>query len=94
MLNVNVDRASALDKIHTKRMFHAYGQVLLRVLALEDPEVNQILWDYGVTILPGPAAAIDYAVYAKQVLANELKAENAKAAILAPKLKAKSKAKK
>lgn len=88
---VDIDRASTLDKIHTKRILHAFAQVVLRLMWLEDRRVDGILNEYSIALMPGPRAGIDYSPLAKQILEAELKAEKAR---LAKEAKPKGKKKK
>lgn len=97
MPEVNIERATELDKVHAQRMLHAHSQVLLRLIGLQIPEVDSVLSAWGIAIFPGPNAGIEYPVYAKQLHADRLKALNAKrdaaAKKAAPKPKPKAKRK-
>lgn len=73
MSTVDIERGSDLDKVHAQRMFHAYSNVLLGLIALQNPEVDDILRYWGVAIFPGPIAGIEYPYGAKQILAERLK---------------------
>lgn len=69
---VDIDRGSQLDKIHAKRMLHAFSQMALRLIALEDKIVDRILNSYSICVLPGTRVGIDYPPGAKQILVDEL----------------------
>lgn len=91
---VDIDCAGELDKIHTKRMFHAFAQVFVKLIALEDERVNGILETYQLTVWPGPRVGIEYPFYAKQILEKELKAvKNKKVPVKQEKVKKKAKGK-
>lgn len=77
MPTIDIDRASKLDKIHTKRVLHAFAQVVLNLINLEDDRVNSILRQYSIAVMPGPVAGIDYAPGAKQILEHDLELEKA-----------------
>lgn len=88
---VDIDRASPLDKIHTKRMKHAFAQVFVELIALEDERVNEVLRHKGITVWPGPVVGIEYGPGDKQILELALASANkeAKNAAKKPKKKAK-----
>lgn len=90
---IDTDRASALDKIHSKRMSHAFAQLAVALIALGDAKVNRILANKGITVWPGPIVGIEYGPGDRQVLEVELKAAKRKAALDAKPKAKKSKAK-
>ncbi len=74
---VDIERGSKLDKIHCKRMLHAFSQIVLKLVSLEDVRVDSVLNSYSICVLPGPIAAIEYPPHSKQVMAQELADEKA-----------------
>ena len=73
---VDTERASELDKIHTARMFHAFGQLVLNLVALEDERVNAVLLHKSICVFPGPVVALEYAPGDRQILIGRLVAAN------------------
>lgn len=67
MPSVDIDRGWKLDKIHTKRMLHAFAQLCLELIGLEDERVNDVLRHKGITLMPGPVVGLEYGMGDKQV---------------------------
>lgn len=82
---VDIERGSKLDKIHARRMLHAFSQIVLKLVSLEDERVDAVLRSYSVFVLPGPVAATEYPPFAKQILSDELAEENVALALAAKK---------
>ncbi len=93
---VDIERGSRLDKIHTKRMQHAFAQLCLDLMRLEDGRVNGVLIRKGIAVWPGPIVGIEYGPNDRQILELDLASANKEAALAekSAKKKSKSKAKK
>jgi hypothetical protein len=72
---VNHQNPTDLDRIHIQRMGHAHFALFLELLAIDSPEVDRVLGEWNITLLPYRRVGIEYPSYAKQILENELIAE-------------------
>lgn len=76
MPSVDIDRVSRLDKIHVNRMLHAFAQLAIDLIRLEDGRVNSVLRHKGIAVFPGPIVGIEYGPGDRQILEVDLSAAN------------------
>ena len=81
--SVSCKTSEKITVIHRKRMAHAFGLLCARLVALNIPEVDFVLNQFGIAIIPGPVVGIDYPDGARQILSQELADAKAEAEVKA-----------